>query len=88
MPIRDWGRIINQFSIIFENRSSYIGLGHELGRAKLISEGKHSKILVPGLVDPDTKKKGILTKGEVSVRKIDSKIRKEQNVIERKTPYY
>jgi RHS repeat-associated protein len=70
-----------------KGRPAQIGLGHELAHALLNSKGKRDKTLVSSLTDPDTGKKGILDKNEIQVRKIDSQIRKEQGVVERKQPF-
>lgn len=68
-------------------RPPQVGLGHELEHAKVNSEGKRDKTIVPGKTDPDTGLKGTLDKNEIHVRKVDSQIRKEQKYKERMQPY-
>ncbi len=68
-------------------RPAKIGLGHELAHAKSNAEGKTDFTFDPKKTDPDTGQKGVLTKDELNTRKIDSKIRKENGVVERKKPY-
>lgn len=63
-------------------RPAQVGLGHELGHAKSIAHGKVDYTIDPNKADPDNKgMKGILSKEEISNRKIDSQIRKEQGVV-------
>lgn len=60
-----------------KGRPSKIGLGHELIHAKSNADGKTDFKLELEKTDPDTGKKGILTKDEINTRKLDSQIRKE-----------
>lgn len=68
-------------------RPAEIGLAHELGHGLENKRGVRDVSLDSTKTDPDTGIKGDLTKSEVSTRKLDSQIRKEQGVVERKEPY-
>ena len=72
-----------------KGRPPHIGLAHELIHAKTNAEGKATSVYDLNKIDPDDskKRKGLLTTNEIETRKIDSKIRKEQGVKERKQPY-
>ena len=67
-------------------RPAEIGLGHELAHAEQNSDGTRDKSPAPKVTDPDSGKKGVLTKNEITVRGKDSQIRQENNVVERKQP--
>jgi len=67
-----------------KGRPSYIGLGHELIHARFIGQGKDNKTPV-NKVDPDSKNH-LLDQNEIDTRKMDSVIRAEQGIKERKQP--
>ena len=64
-----------------------IFLGHELGHAQDIKNGKNNKTVDPTKTDPDSKLKGVLTKGELKARQTENKIRTENKVVQRQIPY-
>jgi hypothetical protein len=66
--------------------SASIILGHELGHAQMIKNGKDDKNVDTSKTDPDTGKKGTLTNGEIEVRKLENKLRKENNFKPRAIP--
>jgi hypothetical protein len=68
-------------------RPPFIGLDHELGHAEYYGGGAVDYTYEKSVVDPDTGNKGGLTKEEIRNRVLDSKIRKEQKVVERAKPY-
>jgi len=63
-----------------------IFLGHELGHAQDIKNGKNDKTVDPTKTDPDSKQKGVLTNGELKARATENKIRTENKVVQRQTP--
>jgi len=67
-----------------EGRPAEIGLGHELAHAQDNKNGTSNDNINPTAKDPDSGRTGVLTNNEISVRKTDSAIRKEQGVVERK----
>ncbi|WP_132038344.1 RHS repeat-associated core domain-containing protein [Flavobacterium circumlabens] len=70
-----------------KGRPAFIGLGHELAHAKENATGTRSVKVNDTKIDPDDGTKGTLTESEIQVRAVDSQIRKEQGVVERKQPY-
>ena len=69
-----------------KGRPAEIGLGHELGHAQDNINGASDDKINTTAKDPDSGKTGVLTNNEISVRKTDSAIRKEQGVVERMQP--
>ncbi len=67
-------------------RPPEIGLGHELAHAEHNKNGTRDPAIDTTKTDPDSGRTGVLSNNEVSVRKTDSAIRKEQGVIERMQP--
>jgi RHS repeat-associated protein len=67
-------------------RPSFVGLGHELAHAKSNIKGSNNRTRPPNKTDPDSGERGRLSLEEIETRKIDSKIRKENGVKERKQP--
>ena len=85
-PTKTGANIVNVDNTM--GRPPYIGLAHELAHAEHHVKGTYDGTIEKNLTDPENPKvKGLLTKDEVNVRKTDSKIRKEQGVVERKQPY-
>jgi len=69
-----------------KGRPVEIGLGHELAHAESAANGTMDMSKDATVTDPDTKSQGRLTRDEISVRRTDSAIRKEQGVVERAQP--
>ena len=69
-----------------KGRPAFIGLGHELAHAKENATGTRNTTPNETKIDPDDGTKG-LSESEIRVRAIDSQIRQEQGIIERKQPY-
>uniref|UniRef100_UPI001ED9513B RHS repeat-associated core domain-containing protein n=1 Tax=Flavobacterium sp. UGB4466 TaxID=2730889 RepID=UPI001ED9513B len=70
-----------------KGRPAFIGLGHELAHAKENATGTRNTTPNETKIDPDDGTKGTLSESEIKVRVVDSQIRKEQGVVERKQPY-
>jgi RHS repeat-associated protein len=68
-------------------RPPQVGLAHELVHTESNAAGTTNFTKDPSKTDPDTGKKGTLTKDEINTRKVDSQIRKEQHTVERAQPY-
>jgi len=66
---------------------AYIFLGHELGHAQDIKNGKNDKNFDHAKTDPDSKQKGVLSNGELKARETENKIRTENKIVKRKAPY-
>jgi hypothetical protein len=62
-------------------------LGHELKHGQDIKNGTNDKNTNPTKTDPDSRQKGVLTNGEIKARETENKIRTENKVIQRATPY-
>jgi RHS repeat-associated protein len=69
-----------------EGAPAYVFLGHELGHAQDMKNGKNDKNIDATKTDPDSKQKGVLTNGEIKARETENKIRTENEVIKRATP--
>ena len=69
-----------------KGRPAEIGLGHELAHAQDNKNGTSDDNMNTTAKDPDSGLTGVLSNNEISVRKTDSAIRKEQGVVERKQP--
>ncbi|MEO7696914.1 MAG: RHS repeat-associated core domain-containing protein, partial [Chryseolinea sp.] len=70
-----------------KGRPAEIGLGHELAHAEQNNDGSRDSSPAPKVGDPDNNgQKGLLRKNEISIRKIDSQIRQENNVVRRQQP--
>ena len=67
-------------------RPPEIGLGHELAHAEHNKNGTRDPAIDTTKTDPDSGRTGVLSNNEVTVRKTDSELRKEQGVVERKQP--
>ncbi len=65
---------------------AYVFLGHELGHAQDMKNGKNDKNIDATKTDPDSKQKGVLTNGEIKAREAENKIRTENKIIKRQTP--
>jgi len=67
---------------------AFIFLGHELGHAQDLKNGTRDDKVDVEIVDPDSKTKqaGVLKNAEIKARKLENEIRKEHNVVPRKTP--
>jgi RHS repeat-associated protein len=61
-------------------------LGHELGHAQDIKNGKNDKNVNTTKTDPDSKQRGVLTNGEIKARETENKIRTENKVVNRQMP--
>jgi RHS repeat-associated protein len=66
--------------------SPFIALGHELGHAQLNKDGKNDINKNPNLVDPDSKRKGVLNNAEVIVRKLENALRADNGIGNRTLP--
>jgi RHS repeat-associated protein len=68
-------------------RPTQVGLGHELGHALDNARGQNDPSKPGNVTDPDSGRKGVLTKDEIKVRtQYDNPIRKEQGVPQRPIP--
>jgi len=68
-------------------RPTEIGLGHELIHAEHNASGSNDKTNAgSGVTDPDSGRKGVLTNEEVTTRKEENELRKEQGLTPRKVP--
>ena len=66
---------------------AFVFLGHELGHAQDLKNGKNDKNVDPTKTDPDSKKTNVLTNGEIKARGTENQIRTENKIIKRKLPY-
>lgn len=64
---------------------AFLFLGHELIHAQEFKYGKNSYELT-GEIDPDLNMRG-MTESESRVRRIENKIRRENNIVPRKLPF-
>lgn len=86
-PQNTGSRILNKD--LTRGRPGYVGLGHELGHANEMVNGAASQNWDLFIIDPDNPALKIgLPISEISVRKLDSQIRKENGVVERMQPYH
>jgi len=67
--------------------SPFVFLGHELGHAQDLKNGKNDKNIDQKKTDPDSKQKGVLTNGEIKARGSENEIRSENKIVKRKLPY-
>ena len=70
-----------------KGRPAFIGLLHEILHAVVNASGRNDPVKPADIVDPDTGDKRRLTNAEIKIRQDDSRVRKENRVVERKQPY-